>query len=170
MSIESTHKERKMNKGRRISTFVSLALMLTVTLTALSLGVTPALADGATVLHVDVSFLGPPPNHPCTGGTLEANGMITVILKPTGQGYFVHIGSGGGGVTMTDVDTGVVYKFVGALNDHTVSSGGGTTVHHLNYISPGSDTDFIGQFVEHVTITPDGDVSVSFDWGRVQCK
>ena len=130
----------------------------------------PVLADGATVLHVDVSFLGDPPNHPCSGGTLEAEGMLTVVIHSTGQGYFGHIGSGQGGVTMTDVDTGEQYRFVGALNSHTVGSGGGTTVHHLSWISSGPSGNFVGQFVEHVTITPDGDVTASFDWGNVSCQ
>ena len=130
----------------------------------------PVLAGGATVLHVNVSFLGDPPSHPCTGGTLEAEGMITVVIHPTGQGYFVHIGGGKGGTTMTDVDTGEVYRFVGALNDHTVGSGGGTTVHHFNYISPGPDGNFVGQFVQHTTITPNGDVTATFDWGNVSCQ
>ena len=130
----------------------------------------PVLAGGATVLHVPVSFLGPPPAQPCTGGTLEAEGNITVVIHPTGQGYFLHIGGGRDGIIMTDVDTGDVYRFVGALNDHTVGSGGGTTVHHMNYISQGPGGNFVGQFLEHVTITPDGEVAVDFEWGNVSCS
>jgi hypothetical protein len=150
------------------TSFILAALLIAIVFATRN--VQPVLAGGATVLHVDVSFLGDPPNHPCTGGTLEANGRITVVMHPTGQGYFVHIGGGQGGVTMTDVDTGEVYRFVGAFNDHTLGSGGGTTVHHLSFIGPGPDGNFVGQFVEHVTITPNGDMTASFDWGNASCQ
>ncbi len=82
----------------------------------------------------------------------------------------MHIGSNNGGVTMTDLDTGEVYLFVGALNDHSVSSGGGTQVHHFNYISPGSSTNFVGQILEHVTFKPNGEIAVEFKWGNFKCQ
>ena len=74
-----------------------LFVAILVALLSVASSIQPVLAGGATVLQVDVSFLGPPPNHPCTGGTLEASGMITVVMHPTDQGYFLHTGSGPGG-------------------------------------------------------------------------
>ncbi len=155
-----------INRGKKWSLLTGMALAVI----ALTLSISPVLAGGATVFQVDISFLGPPPDHPCTGGELDASGMITVVTHPTGQGYFLHIGMGKGGSTMVDVDTGDLYYFRGSLNEHTVDSGGGTTVHHFNYTSPGPGVNFVGQILEHVTITPDGDIAVFFDWGRFTCK
>ena len=109
-------------------------------------------------------FLGSQPSHPCTGGTFEAEGNIIVVMQSTGGGYFLLIGPCNG-VTMTDVDMGELYYFVGGLNSHSVDASGGTYVHHLNWISSDSGVNFVGQILEHVTITPDGDITVTFESG-----
>ncbi|MDX1614072.1 MAG: hypothetical protein R3300_07150 [Candidatus Promineifilaceae bacterium] len=130
-----------------------------------------AAAAGASVFHLDVTALGNPPPHPCTGGELEASGNITMVLHQTKDGYFFHVGTGNnGGVTMVEVDSGETYLFTGALNERAKLSGSGTTIHHFNYISKGSSVNFVGQILSHLTITPDGDTIVAFEWGSFACK
>lgn len=150
--------------------FIFVAVMLLAAVVTAVLSSQTVAAAGATAFQTDVSYLGTPPPHPCTGAALEASGNVTVVMHQTKNGYFFHIGPGQSNVTMTDITSSENYLFTGALNERVKLTGTGTAVHHLNYISPGSSVNFVGQLLTHVTITPDGETTVSFDWGSFSCK
>ena len=106
----------------------------------------------------------------CNGDTVDLSGTLldssTLTTTPSG-GVIVAFHDNPQGISGVDTTTGTVFHATGLTREIDVSgpAGGFTTtfVNRFHIQATGGAQSFIVSETEHVTITPDGTVRVSFD-------
>ena len=106
----------------------------------------------------------------CNGDTLDLSGTLldSVTTTPTPSGgLIVAFHDNPQGVSGVDTTTGTVFHATGLTREVDVTSppGGftGTFVNRFHIQATGGAQSFIVSETAHLTVTPDGTVTVSFD-------
>jgi hypothetical protein len=78
------------------------------------------------------------------------------------------------GASAIGASTGVTYRMVGGESNEIVTVPAGTLAatyeSSLRAIGPGSANSFLAHILQHITITPDGNITALMDVFSVDCK
>jgi hypothetical protein len=106
----------------------------------------------------------------CNGDPLHLSGTLLAVMSETSTpsgGEIVAIHFQPQGVTGVDLLTGTVFHATGLTRDLIVNSPPGgsneTFVNRFHIQATGGEESFIVSELFHVTVTPDGTVTVDFD-------
>jgi len=106
----------------------------------------------------------------CNGDTVQLTGTLLITTSTTSTpsgGLIAAVHFQPQGVSGVDTTTGTVFYAVGLTRDVSVSSPPGgfteTFVNQFHIQATGGAQSFLITDLFHVTVTPDGTVSVSFD-------
>ena len=106
----------------------------------------------------------------CNGDTVQLTGTLLITTSTTSTpsgGLIAAVHFQPQGVSGVDTTTGTVFYAVGLTRDVSVSSPPGgfteTFVNQFHIQATGGAQSFLVTDLFHVTVTPDGTVSVSFD-------
>ena len=106
----------------------------------------------------------------CNGDTIKISGALLTVSNVTSTpsgGFVVTIQSVPQGVSGIDLQTGTTYRATGLTRETLVFSPAGgfieAFVNQFHIQATGGAQSFLVTDLFHVTVTPDGTVSVSFD-------
>lgn len=114
----------------------------------------------------------------CVGEAVDFAGNARLVAHQTilsdGSTLLDGIHVNPQGAIATGVSTGVTYRLVGGESNEVVIVPAGTLAAtfeaNLRAIGPGSARSFLAHILQHITITPDGNITALVDVFSVDCR
>ena len=114
----------------------------------------------------------------CIGEALTFDGTALLVahqtILPNGSTLLDAIHFNGQGAVALGASTGATYRLAGADSNQVILAPSGTVTAtfeaNLLAIGPGSAKSFLGHVLQHVTVTPDGNITALVDVVSIDCR